>query len=378
MTRWAVVLAGGVGSRFWPISTPDRPKQLLPLATTEPMLADALARLAPIVPVERTLVLTNASLVDAIAKLAPTLPRENLIAEPKPAGTAAALAWGAHLIAQRGARDDVMISVHADWAIGDAEGFRAALLLSAATAETQHALVTVGVVPVRPDPGFGYIQPGEPAGPQARRVVRFVEKPDRSRAESMVRDGYLWNSGIFAWRGVPVQAIYLGFTGTMGAFYDYMIADPLAVPRADERFYDEKIAALTPEIAPHLAAHPNDLAGFFGAIEKPIAVDVGVMERSARVLVIPGDFGWDDVGTWAALKRVRACDERGNALSGLVHALDSSDNVVHADGNAVVLYGVRDLVVVSRNGLTLVTTTERAADLKKLIDTLPPQLREQS
>ena len=345
MTRWAVVLAGGVGSRFWPISTPDRPKQLLPLATTEPMLADALARLAPIVPVERTLVLTNASLVDAIAKLAPTLPRENLIAEPKPAGTAAALAWGAHLIAQRGARDDVMISVHADWAIGDAEGFRAALLLAAGTAETQHALVTVGVVPVRPDPGFGYIQPGEPAGPQARRVVRFVEKPDRSRAESMVRDGYLWNSGIFVWRA--------------GDFLD-------------------EIAALTPEIAPHLAAHPNDLAGFFGAIEKPIADDVGVMERSARVLVIPGDFGWDDVGTWAALKRVRACDERGNALSGLVHALDSSDNVVHADGNAVVLYGVRDLVVVSRNGLTLVTTTERAADLKKLIDTLPPQLREQS
>jgi mannose-1-phosphate guanylyltransferase len=269
MTRWAVVLAGGVGSRFWPISTPERPKQLLPLATTEPMLADALARLAPIVPVERTLVLTNAGLVDAIAALAPSLPRENLIAEPKPAGTAAALAWGAHLIAQRGSRDDVMISVHADWAIADAEGFRKALRLAAETAETQHALVTVGVVPVRPDPGFGYIQPGEPAGPHARRVARFVEKPDRPHAEAMMRDGYLWNSGIFVWRA--------------GDFLD-------------------EIAALTPEIAPQLAAHPDDLAGFFGAIEKPIAVDVGVMERSARVLVLPGDFGWDDVGTWAALK----------------------------------------------------------------------------
>lgn len=345
MTRWAVILAGGVGSRFWPVSTPARPKQLLPLATTEPMLADALARLAPIVPAERTLVLTNAALVDAIATLAPSLPRENLIAEPKPAGTAAALAWAAHLIAQRGARDDVMISVHADWAIGDADGFRTALLLAAETAERERALVTVGVVPVRPDPGFGYIQPGAPAGQHARHVVRFVEKPDRSRAEAMVRDGFLWNSGIFVWRA--------------GDFLD-------------------EVAALTPEIAPHLAAHPNDLTGFFGAIEAPIAVDVGVMERSARVLVIPGDFGWDDVGTWAALKRVRACDERGNALSGLVHALDSSDNVVHADGQAVVLYGVRDLVVVSRNGLTLVTTTERAADLKKLIDTLPPQLREPS
>jgi mannose-1-phosphate guanylyltransferase len=345
MTRWAVILAGGVGSRFWPISTPDRPKQLLPLATTEPMLADALARLAPIVPLQRTLVLTNAGLVEAIARLAPALPRENLIAEPKPAGTAAALAWGAHLIAQRGARDDVMISVHADWAIGDAEGFRAALLVAAETAARQHALVTVGIVPVRPDPGFGYIQPGEPAGPDARHVARFVEKPDRARAEAMVRDGFLWNSGIFVWRA--------------GDFLD-------------------EIAALTPEIAPHLAAHADDVEGFFGAVEKPIAVDVGVMERSARVLVLRGDFGWDDVGTWAALKRVRACDEHGNALSGIVHALDSSDNVVHADGNAVVLYGVRDLVVVSRPGLTLVTTTERASDLKQLIDTLPPRIREPS
>ena len=345
MSRWAVILAGGVGSRFWPISTPDRPKQLLPLATTEPMLADALARLAPIVPPERTLILTNAGLVESIAKIAPALPRENLIAEPKPAGTAAALAWGAHLIEQRGSRDDVMISIHADWAIGDAEGFRKALLDAADTAEQEHALVTVGVVPVRPDPGFGYIQPGAPAGPRARRVARFVEKPDRARAESMVRDGFLWNSGIFVWR--------------VGDFLD-------------------EIDALTPEIAPHLAAHPDNLAAFFAAIETPIAVDVGVMERSARVLVLPGDFGWDDVGTWAALKRVRTCDAHGNALSGTVHALESHDNVVHADGNAVVLYGVHDLVVVSRACLTLVTTTEHASDLKQLIETLPPRIREQS
>jgi len=345
MTRWAVILAGGVGSRFWPVSTPERPKQLLPLATKEPMLADALARLAPIVPIERTLVLTNAGLVGAIAALAPSLPRENLIAEPEPAGTAAALAWAAHLITQRGTRDDVMISVHADWAIGDPDGFRRALLDAADIAEAEHALVTVGVVPIRPDPGFGYIQPGEPVGKHARRVARFVEKPDRARAEQMLRDGFLWNSGIFVWRA--------------GDFLD-------------------EVAALTPEIAPHLAAHPNDLAEFFGAIAKPIAVDVGVMERSARVLVLSGDFGWDDVGTWAALKRVRSCDERGNAISGLVHALDSSDNVVHTDGNAVVLYGVRDLVVVSRDGLTLVTTTERASDLKQLIESLPPRLRDQA
>jgi mannose-1-phosphate guanylyltransferase len=347
MTQWAVVLAGGVGSRFWPVSTPDRPKQLLPLTSNEPMLADTLSRLAPLVPLERTLVLTNAGLVDAIAQLAPGLPRENIVAEPRPAGTAAALAWAANLIARRGTREDVMISVHADWAIGDPDGFRAALRNAARIAETLHALVTVGVVPVRPDPGFGYIQPGDAIDgeTEAKRVARFVEKPDRARAETMLRAGYLWNSGIFVWRA--------------GDFLD-------------------EVAALTPEIAPHLAAHPDDLAAFFGAITSGIAVDVGVMERSARVVVLPGDFGWDDVGTWAALRRVRTCDARGNATSGDVHAVDAANNVVHADGNAVVLYGVHDLVVVSRDGLTLVTTIDRASDLKQLIESLPSRIREQS
>lgn len=344
MTRWAVILAGGVGSRFWPVSTPSRPKQLLPLATQEPMLADALARLAPLVPLERTLVLTNAGLVDAIAALAPTLPRENLIAEPRPAGTAAALAWAAHEIERRAGREAPMLSVHADWAIGDAEEFRRALSRAADAAEQHRALVTVGVVPVRPDPGFGYIQPGEELSEGVRRVARFVEKPTRERAEVMVREGYLWNSGIFVWR--------------VGDFLD-------------------ELRAHTPEVAPHLAEFGDDMTSFFGAVKGGIAVDVGVLERSARVLVLPGDFGWDDVGTWAALKRVRQCDDEGNALSGLVHALESRGNVVHAHGNAVVLYGVRDLVVVTREGLTLVTTVDKASDLKTLIQSLPTALRDQ-
>ena len=341
MTRWAVVLAGGVGSRFWPVSTPERPKQLLPLATNDPLLTDALTRLAPLVPAERTLILTNAGLVDAIAALAPGIPRENLIAEPRPAGTAAALAWAAHVIATRGARSDVMISVHADWSVGDPEGFRTALSAAADAAEEHEVLVTVGVVPVRPDPGFGYIQPGVEIGPGVRRVVRFIEKPSREKAEAMVRDGFLWNSGIFVWRA--------------GDFLD-------------------ELSAHTPEVAPHLTAHPDDLAAFFGAVTTSISVDVGVLERSDRVLVLPGDFRWDDVGTWAALRRVRECDGAGNALHGAVHALASTGNVVHADAGAVVLYGVSDLVVVTREGLTLVTTIDRASELKTLLDSLPPQL----
>ena len=340
-SRWAVVLAGGVGSRFWPLSTPARPKQLLPLATERPLLRDTLDRLAPLVPPSRTLLLTNASLVPALRALAPEVPAANVIAEPRPAGTAAALAWAASEIARRDP-SGVMISVHADWSIGDPEAFRHALARGAELAERHRALLTVGVVPSRADPGFGYIAPGTVVDGDTRRVARFIEKPDRERAEAMVRDGYLWNSGIFAWRASD--------------------------------FLDE-VRQHTPEVAPALEASSGDIAAFFGAV-RPVSVDVGVLERSARVLVIPGSFGWDDIGTWAALRRVRTLDADGNAVIGPVWPVASSGNVVHAEGGDVVLYGVSDLVIVSRPGLTLVTTMEHAADLKALIEELPAAVRD--
>ena len=345
MTRWAVVLAGGVGSRFWPLSTERRPKQLLPLVADQPLLVEQLARLRPMVEPKRTLILTNASLVRPIAKAAPKIPKANIIAEPRPAGTAAALTWASRVIEQRDGRDATMISVHADWAIGDDDGFRDALTTAATAAETHQALVTVGIVPTRPDPGFGYIEPGESVAqrePGVRRVVRFVEKPTRERAAEMVNKGYLWNSGIFAWR----------------------VGDFLA-----------EVRALAPEIAPALEKHPDKLEKFFAAIPKPVPVDTAVLERSKKVLVVPGDFGWDDVGTWGSLHRVRQHDAQGNALSGDVHALDSANNVVHAEEQQVVLYGVKDLVVIARDGLTVVTTVDASADLKRLVESLPASLK---
>ena len=342
MSRWVVVLAGGVGSRFWPLSTPQRPKQLLPLVGRKPLLVEQLDRLKPIAPPARTLILTNASLARAIGRAAPRIPRKNIIAEPRPAGTAAALAWASHLIAQREGPDATMISVHADWAIGDADRFRHALMQAAEAAEAHDGLVTVGVVPSRPDPGFGYIEPGDPLASGVRRVARFVEKPTRERAVEMQQQGYLWNSGIFVWR--------------VGAFLS-------------------ELRAHSPEVAPALERHAGSLKGFFGGIRTPIAVDHAVLERSRKVLVLPGDFGWDDVGTWGALHRVRAHDPSGNASSGEVYALDASNNVVHAEDSQVVLYGVSDLVVVSRDGLTLVTTRDRSSDLKTLVESLPKAVR---
>jgi mannose-1-phosphate guanylyltransferase len=339
---WIVVLAGGVGSRFWPVSTPERPKQLLPLVTADPMLRDTVDRVAKLAPPERILILTNASLVDAVRKVIPELPAANVIAEPRPAGTTAALAWAAHEIARRSGPDALMISVHADAAIGSVVHFLGALTQAGSAARAEHSLVTVGIVPRFPDTGLGYIEPGAVVNGSLRRVARFVEKPDRTRAEAMVAAGCLWNSGIFAWRvGVLLEELH----------------------------------AHCPDVSVPLDANPDDLHAFFAAVKTPIAIDVGVLERSSRVMVVPGDFGWSDVGTWAALRAVRTADAEGNVPSGPTFLRDAHGNVVHAEGRTVVLYGVDDLVVVTTDGVTLVTTIERAADLKTLLDALPPEVR---
>jgi mannose-1-phosphate guanylyltransferase len=173
-------------------------------------------------------------------------------------------------------------------------------------------------------------------------VDRFVEKPDRASAERMIAEGALWNSGIFAWR----------------------VGDFLA-----------EVRALTPELSPALASANGNADRFFHEAT-PVTVDVGVLERSSKVVVLPGSFQWDDVGTWGSLARVRTRDSHGNAVSGAAVLVDADDNVVYAEGTDVVLYGVRDLVVVVRDGLTLVTTKESAADLKALIAKLPPEIRD--
>lgn len=345
MNRWVVILAGGVGSRFWPLSTPSRPKQLLPLVTDKPLLLDTLGRVSAIASPDRTLILTNASLAEAVRDVCTTVPRENVIAEPKPAGTAAALTWAAAEIERRDGSDAVMVCVHADWAIGNVTEFQNTLKKAADVASANHSLVTVGIVPTRPDPGLGYIEPGEKLSTGVNRVGRFVEKPDEARATDMISKGALWNSGIFAWR--------------VGDFLD-------------------EVRALTPEVAPALknaTFGADGLQKFFSEV-KSVAVDIGVLERSRKVEVVAGDFGWDDIGTWGALSRVGNPDELGNVINGDAFALESTKNVVHAKNQTVVLYGVSDLVVVAKDGITMVTTIEKSAHLKTLLDALPKRLSE--
>ncbi|MHB1313069.1 MAG: mannose-1-phosphate guanylyltransferase, partial [Gemmatimonadaceae bacterium] len=340
---WVVILAGGIGSRFWPLSTPERPKQFLPLLSDRPMLRETLDRLSAVAPAAQTMILTNAELAAGVALLAPELPPAQILAEPRPAGTAAALAWAAARIAAIAGPDAIMVSVHADWAIGDVAGFQDALRLAAAEAVRTQGLVTVGIVPTHADTGLGYIEAGAPTAGAARRVARFVEKPAPARAEELVAGGALWNSGIFAW---PV-GVFLG-----------------------------ELQAHCPQVAEPLQRAGADAAAFFGAVREPIAVDVGVLERSDRVYVLPGSFGWSDVGTWSALRGVRAGDQQGNVSHGSVHLRESANNVVHAESADVVLYGVHGLVVVQRDGVVLVTTEAHARNLKPLLESLPAAVRD--
>ena len=338
--RWAVLLAGGSGTRFWPLSTPETPKQLLPLSGAGSTAEEAVERLAGLVPRERVLVVAGASLAARLGGLL-NLPGENFLIEPYPASTAPALIW-ATWEARRRDPDAEVLSLHADWVIGDAAAFRRTADDALTVARAHDRLVTVGVVPSRPETGYGYIVPGVPLDDGARTVARFSEKPDAATALDLMAAGALWNSGLFAWTAGRLLA---------------------------------EAARHTPEV---MAALPSleagDVARFFREVT-PISIDVGLLERSGAVAVVSGAFAWDDVGTWQALARVRPKDPNGNVVVGPAVLVESHDCIVWSDRDPIVLSGVQDLVVVHANGRILVMPTERAAAMKQLLDALPPAVR---
>ena len=336
MTVWAAILAGGSGTRFWPLSTPERPKQLLPLVGDRPLLVQAVERLSGLVPPERMLVLTGPLLADRVAELVPQVPRAQVFVEPRAASTAPALAWAAHWISQRDPAGQ-MVSLHADWAVGDDRAFRSAARNALGVAAEYDVLVTVGVKPTRNETGYGYIVPGKPLG-SARGVRRFVEKPSAARAALLRQRGALWNTGLFAW-GVA------RFLGEAGAY-----------------------ARELRDGWPALSA--GDVAGYFAKV-RPVAVDVAVLERTKRLAVVAGTFRWDDIGSWDALLRIRPADARGNVVVGNVTLGDDvRRSVVWCEDEHLAVLGVEDTVVVRANGHTLVVPTGRADRLKALVQRL--------
>jgi mannose-1-phosphate guanylyltransferase len=333
MTTWAAILAGGSGTRFWPLSTPERPKQFLPLTGERPLLAQAVARLHGLVSPEHILILTGPSLVERVATTVPNIPRVNIFAEPRAASTAPALAWAAHWIAKHDPGGQ-MLSLHADWSVGDDRAFRAAATHALGVAAEQDVLVTVGVKPTRNETSYGYIVPGPPFG-SARKVKRFIEKPSPARAALLRRRGALWNSGLFAWSAAR-------FLGEAGAY-----ATELA--------------------RGWTALNDGDAERFFAAVT-PVAVDVAVLERTQRLAVVTGTFAWDDIGSWDALLRLRRRDARGNVTVGNVTLGDDVKNsLIWAENEDIAVTGVEDMVVVRANGHTLVMPTGQPEKLKALV-----------
>jgi mannose-1-phosphate guanylyltransferase len=346
---WAVVFAGGIGTRFWPLSTPRRPKQLLALVNERPLIVDTIARLAPLVPSERVLVVTSADIADALHEAIPEVPRANMLIEPRPLGTAAALAWGAQEVARRAGPETIFCALHADLAVGFPDVLRDTVRRAASIAAGGDVLVALGATPTRSETGFGYLQPGAPVDPLVSRadgggcfVEHFVEKPGAALADVLIDKGALWNTGIFVWRARVVL---------------------------------DELAEHTRELS---AGLPKLTAGemeAFAELVTSISIDRGLLERSRRVVVLPTECAWDDVGTWASLRRVRELDDTGNGVMGPVHCVDSSGNVIHAESCCVVAYGISGMIVVSIEGLTFVTTLERATELGPLLNALPGSLR---
>lgn len=336
MTTWAAILAGGSGTRFWPLSTSERPKQLLPLTGDRPLLAQAVSRLRGLVPPERILILTGPHLVERVAATVPEVPAANVFAEPRAASTAPALAWAAHWVAKHDPGGQ-MLSLHADWAVGDDRAFRAAATHALGVAADEDVLVTVGVQPTRNETAYGYIVPGKPLG-SARQVKRFIEKPSPARAALLRRRGALWNSGLFAWGA----ARFLG----------------------DAAAYAKELAPGWPALS------AGDAPRFFAAVT-PVAVDIAVLERTSRLAVVTGTFPWDDIGSWDALLRIRQRDARGNVTVGNVTLGDDvRDSVIWSENEHMAVLGVQNMVVVRANGHTLVMPTGKAEQLKALVQRL--------
>jgi mannose-1-phosphate guanylyltransferase len=322
---------------------------LLALVTGNSLLEDTVGRLQPLIPPERVLVVTSRDIAPAIRTVVQDLPEANILVEPRPLGTAAALAWGAQEVARRAGRETPVCAMHTDLAIAFPTAFRESLGRAAAVANRERALVAFGVRPTRAEPAFGYIRVGDALdgdGPLseggAHQVAGFIEKPNESDAAALSGAGALWHSGII----VGSAQVFL-----------------------------EKLQRYSPEIAPGLdALSKGNLPAFAGMI-RSVSIERGLLERAVRFLVLLADFGWDDVGTWASLRRARDLDDDGNGAHGAVHFVDSTSNVVHSEAGTVVLFGVERLLVVSLPGLTFITTLERASDLKPLLDALPGSLR---
>ena len=364
MKLFPVVMAGGSGTRFWPLSRASRPKQFLTLAGDVPLLAATVARLPPLARLDRTYVVCGPVHARAVRRMLPELPPENVVVEPCARNTAPCVGLAALHVARRDPKG-VLARLPADHHIARPRAFRDALSAAAVLAE-QGSIATIGVRPTRPETGYGYLKLGprlavsRPAGArraaraagadaelQPHKVDRFVEKPDAATAVRYLAErDYLWNSGIFVFRAD-------------------VILDEIrqAMPLLGEKLAAIGAALGTPRAARVLREVFPDCPS--------ISIDYGVMEKSDRIAVVPADFGWSDVGSFAALSEVREQDAHGNVSEGETLILDGKNNVVLAHpGRPLAVVGLDDVIAVDAGDAVLVCHRDRAQDVRKAVDEL--------
>jgi mannose-1-phosphate guanylyltransferase len=341
--RYAVIMAGGAGTRFWPLSRKRRPKQFLRLDGRHTLLQETALRLRGLVPASHVLVVAPPALAGMVRKQLPTLPRQNLVLEPSVRGTAACLALAAAHVARRDPRA-VMAVVTADHIIRDRAAFRACFVRAFAVADADESLVTFGIPPSGPETGFGYVRLGaaiDARRPRAYRAVRFVEKPDAATARRYVASRrWLWNSGMFAWR--------------VDVFRAQLTAH----------------AAPTARVADALAARVTPAARRAYSRLPALPIDVAVMERAPRIAVVEATFDWSDVGSWTAMPLLWGADAAGNTQRGEALLIDCRDTVVRAGSRLVAVLGAQDLVVVDTPDVVLVCPRARVQEVRRLVEAL--------
>ena len=349
---YAVIMAGGIGSRFWPQSRQERPKQFLQVFGEATLIQNTVARLQGLVPAERCLVVTNRRYAEQTAEQLPAVPPENVLAEPIARNTAPCIAYAAAKLLARDP-DATMIVLPADHLIRNVRRFHEVLAVAVGKAQEPGALVTIGINPTHPETGYGYIQfDASEAGdngadaPRAFPVRTFAEKPDLATAERFLDSGdFLWNSGMFAWRADTI----------MEQFRQHLPDAHAAFEPVQRAVGTEREAAA---VAEAYAESPR------------ISIDYGVMERAERVYVVPGSFGWNDVGDWRAVYDLSEKDEAGNALHGNVIVHDASRCLVQGKDRLVVLVGVHDTVVVETDDALLVCNRESTQQVKNVVEYL--------
>jgi mannose-1-phosphate guanylyltransferase len=347
---WAVIPAGGAGTRLWPLSRATRPKFLLPLTGERSLLQQTVDRLAPLTTPDRTIVVCGPAHAAAIARQLPDVPDANLIVEPSPKGSGPAIGLAAMLIARQDP-EAIMGSFAADHDVTDPAAFVSAVT-AATTAAHAGWLCTIGLTPTRPDTGYGYIERSDeiavPAGEaNAFRALRFVEKPDLLRAtEYLAAGNFLWNASMFVWK---VRTLLEEIEVLMPELHEGLkrIGDAWDAPDRDR---------VVAEVWSSLA---------------DITIDHGIMERSDRVAVVPAEMGWSDVGDWHGLGELIERDSVGNSVLGDVVHLESRDCVVWSETKRVIaLIGQENTVVVDTPDALMVINRDRAQDVKKMVEEL--------